>query len=86
MSKKFARRFASKSQPRKGSGKFIDLTRYPFTQYGKGIVKGNPRRCLICRKPIRRIDAWVKHTSAADSRQGAISVILHADGSKHKPE
>jgi hypothetical protein len=43
------------------------------TVRGSGIVKGNPRRCLFCRQPIRSSDKWTKQTS----RDGAYSVIVH---------
>ena len=45
-----------------------------LTQLGRGIVPGNPKRCLHCRKPIRRGEAWVKQTSP----DRAYSVIRHA--------
>lgn len=49
----------------------------PTMQFGVGIVKGNPRRCLICRQRIRRGEAWVKHTSPTDPELGAYSIIIH---------
>jgi hypothetical protein len=30
-----------------------------LTQLGRGIVPGNPTRCITCHKPIRRREAWV---------------------------
>lgn len=49
----------------------------PKTQRGKGIVPGNPRRCLMCGKPIRENEEWVKLTSPSDPVLGAYSVIVH---------
>lgn len=49
-----------------------------FTTHGRGIVKGNPTRCLKCRKPIRAGDAWTKYTSAPDPEFGRYSIIIHA--------
>ena len=49
-----------------------------FTTFGRGIVKGNPTRCLKCRKPIRAGEAWTKHTSAPDPEFGRYSIIVHA--------
>ncbi len=49
-------------------------TKRELTQLGRGIVRGNPRRCFKCRKPIRRGEAWIKQTSP----DRAYSVILHA--------
>jgi hypothetical protein len=40
---------------------------------GVGIVKGNPRRCLFCLKPIGKGEAWTKHTS----RDLEYTVIVH---------
>ncbi len=44
-----------------------------LTQRGKGVVKGNPKLCLHCLKPIRRGDHWTRHTS----RDRAYSLIVH---------
>jgi hypothetical protein len=43
------------------------------TVHGSGIVKGNPKLCLHCLKPIRKGEAWTKHTS----RDREYSVIVH---------
>ena len=42
-----------------------------LTQVGRGIVPGNPSRCITCRKPIRRGEAWVT------SSNGEYKVIRH---------
>jgi hypothetical protein len=57
----------------------IDASKMPYTEYGTGVVKGNPRLCISCRKPIRKGQAWRKDTSAADPEFGRYSVIAHAD-------
>ncbi len=49
-----------------------------ITTHGRGIVKGNPQRCLKCQMPIRNGDAWTKHTSAPDAEHGRYSIIIHA--------
>ena len=54
------------------------------TTYGRGIVAGNPKLCLKCRKPIRSGEAWIKHTSALDPKFGRYSVIFHARCEKTK--
>jgi hypothetical protein len=58
----------------------IDATRAPFTTFGVGIKRGNPRKCIKCRKPIKRGESWRKDTSAADPTLGVrYSVIQHAN-------
>ncbi len=42
---------------------------------GKGIKKGNPAKCLYCRKPIGKEDRWTKYTS----RDNEYSIIVHAE-------
>ncbi len=49
-----------------------------YTQFGRGIGKGNPTICLQCKKPIRKNDAWLLITSPRDPEYGAYSVIVHA--------
>lgn len=48
-----------------------------LTTRGRGIAKGNPKRCLVCATPIRENDAWVKLTSPNDPQYGSYSVIVH---------
>jgi hypothetical protein len=70
-----------KAQTKKTSSpQSMDLNRYTYTQYGVGIVKGNPKRCLRCGKRIRHGKAWTKDTSPVDTTHDAISVMIHADG------
>lgn len=51
-----------------------------LTTHGRGIVKGNPQRCLKCHNLIRAGEAWTKHTSAPDPdlEFGRYSFIVHA--------
>lgn len=56
----------------------VDATRAPYMQFGVGIVKGNPKKCWFCQKPIRKDDTWVKDTSAPEPKFGAYSVIIHS--------
>jgi hypothetical protein len=44
---------------------------------GMGVVKGNPKKCLRCKRRIRRGEAWTKHTSPADPQYGRYSIIVH---------
>jgi hypothetical protein len=48
-----------------------------YKEHGKGIVKGNPRRCLRCGQPIRAREKWVKMTSGRDYKLGSYSLIVH---------
>ncbi len=54
-----------------------DLTANPIMEFSSGVVKGNPKRCLRCGKPIRKRETWTKHTSPADPVYGRYSVIVH---------
>jgi hypothetical protein len=58
--------------------KQIDATRAAFTAFGVGIKRGNPRKCIKCRKRIKRGESWRKDTSAPDPRFGRYSVIQRA--------
>lgn len=53
-----------------------------LTTRGRGVQRGNPKRCLMCGKPIREIDNWVKLTSRNDPLYGAYSIIVH-EGCNH---
>ncbi len=55
-----------------------DLAKCAYTEYGVGKVKGNPKRCLHCRKPIRKGEVWTKHVSAEDPKFGRYSFIIHS--------
>lgn len=62
----------------KTPGKIIRASvNHPAPQHGIGVVKGNPKRCLICMREIKNGEAWTKHTSPADPQFGAYSVIVH---------
>jgi len=56
----------------------IDATQTPYTAFGVGVVKGNPRKCIKCGERIKRGEHWRKDTSAADPKHGRYSVIQHA--------
>jgi hypothetical protein len=58
--------------------KKIDATRAPVTTFGTGVIKGNPRKCIKCRKTIKRGESWRKDMSAPDPKHGRYSVIQHA--------
>lgn len=53
------------------------VTQEATKQHGKGIVKGNPKRCLVCQQEIKKGDTWTKHTSPVDPQFGAYSIIVH---------
>jgi hypothetical protein len=58
----------------------IDTTHAAFTTFGVGVVKGNPKKCIKFRKPIKRGEHWRKDTSATDPTLGVrYSVIQHAN-------
>ena len=57
----------------------IDATRMAYTAFGRGVVKGNPKRCIKCHQLIKRGEAWIKHASAVDPKYGRYSVIRHAN-------
>ncbi|MBM3130128.1 MAG: hypothetical protein FJ009_16075 [Chloroflexi bacterium] len=58
----------------------IDAMRAAFTAFGVGVVKGNPKKCIKCRKPIKRGEHWRKDTSAQDPTYlERYSVIQHAN-------
>lgn len=47
-------------------------------QHGKGIVMGNPKRCVFCLKPIRALDNWLKQTALPDPEtMTTYSIIMH---------
>jgi len=56
----------------------IDMTKAPYSTFGAGVKKSNPKRCLNCGKPIKRGEAWSASTSAEDPRYGRYTVIQHA--------
>ncbi len=39
-------------------------------------LKG-PTRCLHCRKPFKRDEAWRRHTSPADTQFGSYTTGIH---------
>lgn len=46
--------------------------------HGRGIVKGNPTRCIMCGRPIGKDDTWVKQTAGADPETATTySIIIH---------
>jgi len=63
---------------RKKGHVLIDLTKSPYSVYGVGPVKGNPRRCLECGQTIKRGQTWEKSASAVDPRFGRFVVIRHS--------
>ncbi len=57
----------------------IDLMAAPYTTYGAGVVKGNPRKCIKCCKSIRHGETWRRDASAKDpDGYGRIVVIQHS--------
>ncbi len=50
---------------------------HPAHVPGVGIVKGNPKRCLICQQEIRDGDRWLKYTSPSEPDLPAYSIIVH---------
>jgi len=60
-----------------GTGKPIDASRAPYTQYGIGIKRGNPKRCFSCGEPIKHGDSWRMDGSEADPKLGRYITIQH---------
>ncbi len=56
----------------------IDLSKGPFTLYGVGVKRGNPRKCIRCGKPIKPGESWRKEISALDPVAGRYSIIVHS--------
>jgi hypothetical protein len=61
----------------------IGLTQAPYTMFGIGFKRGNPKRCLLCGQPIKHGETWTKDVSAADPKHGRYSTIQH---SPHCPD
>ncbi len=57
----------------------IDLTKLPYITFGRGVVRGNPKVCIACGKPIKPGEAWRKDVSAYDAKYGRYSTIRHAN-------
>jgi hypothetical protein len=57
----------------------IDATQMVVTEFGGGIKRGNPKRCLKCHRLVRRGQPWIRHTSAYEPGFGQYSVIEHAN-------
>jgi len=57
----------------------IDLTKAPYTTFGAGVRKGNPRKCLACGQPIKGGETWRRDASAEDpGGYGRIVTIQHS--------
>jgi len=61
----------------------VDATQSPYTTYGVGVRKNNPRRCCACGEPIKRGELWQRDAGAPDPEHGRIVVVRH---SPHCPE
>lgn len=56
----------------------IDLTKAPYTRFGLGIKRNNPKRCLKCSQSIKHGEAWSTDTSTEDPDGfGRYTVIRH---------
>jgi hypothetical protein len=55
----------------------LDLTKAAYTIFGRGIERGNPKKCLRCGKRITRADTWETTWSAQDSKLGRYATIKH---------
>lgn len=57
----------------------IDLKTAPYTRYGVGVQKGNPRKCIACGQGIRKGEAWSRDASAEDPDGfGRVVTIRHS--------
>lgn len=59
------------------NGKHIDATKAAYTTFGLGVVKGNPRKCLACGRPIGRGEPWRRDASAEDPGSFGRIVTIH---------
>jgi hypothetical protein len=67
-----------KSNKRKNASTLGEMAnRYGYAIFGRGVVKGNPERCLHCRKPIQAGDEWTLTVSPTDPKHGAYTTIAH---------
>lgn len=57
----------------------------PAPVRGTGIVKGNPKRCIICQKEIQDGDHWLKYTSPSDPVLPSYSLVTHKKCEPKKP-
>ncbi len=56
----------------------IDLSKAPYTEYGAGVKRGNPGKCVRCGKAIKPGETWRKEWSAEDPQFGRYAVIVHS--------
>ena len=57
----------------------IDAKSAPYTRYGVGLQKRNPRKCIACGLGIKNGEAWVRDASAEDPDGfGRIVTIRHS--------
>ena len=62
----------------KSASKVTDLTKAAYTIFGRGIKRGNPKKCLACGKRITRGDTWQVDWSAHEPKHGRYATIQHA--------
>lgn len=59
--------------------KRVSINGAPYTRYGVGVQKRNPRRCITCGRHIKRGEPWQRDASAADPDGfGRIVTIRHS--------
>ncbi len=55
----------------------IDMTKAPYTTFGLGVKKGNPRKCLACGQPIKRGETWRRDAGPEDPKSKERIVTIH---------
>ena len=55
----------------------IVLTQAPYSTFGHGVSKQNPRKCLACGQPIKRGETWQRDASAEDPDGNGRIVTIH---------
>ncbi|MBI3741036.1 MAG: hypothetical protein HY257_04690 [Chloroflexi bacterium] len=56
----------------------FDTKRAPYSTFGTGVKKGNPRKCTGCGQNIKDCETWELSASAADPKYGRIVTIRHS--------
>ena len=67
-----------KGKPNAKAASIIDATQAPYTIFGIGIRKKNPRRCIVCGEPIKPGERWQRDAGVYDPKYKRIVVVRHS--------